>query len=86
MTNTVTALSYDFYYTADGEPWFCSFYTSIMVDCKCIHSELVQSNDLADFERLRKNAIEAGFEKDYEYTNPTTGVRGETYRKLYGVE
>ena len=83
---TLTAISYDFFYQASGEPWFCSYATTVMVGDKVLHSELVQLTELADFERLREHVMEEGFEKQTEYKNPISGTRGETYMKIFGVE
>ena len=83
---TLTVISYDFFYLASGEPWFCSYATTIMVGDKVVHSELVQLSELADFERLREHVIEEAFEKQTEYKNPDTGTRGETYSKIFGAE
>lgn len=83
---TLTVISYDFFYQASGEPWFCSYATTIMVGDKVVHSELVQLSELADFERLREHVAEEAFEKQTEYKNPDTGTRGETYSKIFGAE
>lgn len=83
---TITVITYDFFYQASGEPWFCTYATTVMVGVKVIHSELVQLSELADFERLRGHVIEEAFEKQTEYTNPITGTRGETYSKIFGAE
>ena len=83
---TLTVISYDFFYLASGEPWFCSYATTVMVGDKVLHSELVQLSELADFERLREHVMEEGFEKQTEYKNPSTGTRGETYSKIFGAE
>ena len=83
---TLTVISYDFFYLASGEPWFCSYATTVMVGDKVLHSELVQLSELADFERLREHVMEEGFEKQTEYKNPDTGTRGETYSKIFGAE
>ena len=83
---TLTVISYDFFYQASGEPWFCSYATTVMVGDKILHSELIQLFELADFERLREHVMEEGFEKQTEYKNPSTGTRGETYSKIFGAE
>ena len=83
---TLTVISYDFFSQASGEPWFCSYATTVMVGDKVLHSELVQLSELADFERLREHVIEEAFEKQTEYKNPDTGTRGETYSKIFGAE
>ena len=83
---TLTVISYDFFYQASGEPWFCSYATTVMAGDKVLHSELVQLSELADFERLREHVMEEGFEKQTEYKNPSTGTRGETYSKVFGAE
>ena len=83
---TLTVISYDFFYLASGEPWFCTYATTVMVGVKVLHSELVQLSELADFERLREHVIEEAFEKQTEYKNPDTGTRGETYSKIFGAE
>ena len=83
---TLTAISYDFFYQASGEPWFCSYSTTVMVGDKVLHSELIQLSELADFERLREHVMEEGFEKQTEYKNPISGTRGETYMKIFGAE
>ena len=83
---TLTAISYDFFYQVSGEPWFCSYATTVMVGDKVLHSELVQLTELADFERLREHVMEESFEKQTEYKNPISGTRGETYMKIFGVE
>lgn len=83
---TLTVISYDFFYLASGEPWFCSYATTVMVGDKVVHSELVQLSELADFERLREHVMKEGFEKQTEYKNPSTGTRGETYSKIFGAE
>ena len=83
---TLTVISYDFFYQASGKPWFCTYATTVMVGDKVLHSELVQLSELADFERLREHVIEEAFEKQTEYTNPSTGTRGETYSKIFGAE
>lgn len=83
---TITVITYDFFYQASGEPWFCSYATTVMVGVKVVHSELVQLSELSDFERLREHVIEEAFEKQTEYTNPITGTRGETYSKIFGAE
>ena len=82
----LTAISYDFFYQASGEPWFCSYATTVMVGDKVLHSELVQLTELADFERLREHVMEEGFERQTEYKNPISGTRGETYSKIFGAE
>lgn len=84
--HTLTVISYDFFYQASGEPWFCSYATTVMAGDKVLHSELVQLSELADFERLRGHVMEEGFEKQTEYKNPSTGTRGETYSKIFGAE
>ena len=86
MTSIITTITYDFFYNADSNAWFCSYSAVVMKDNKVLTSEFLQSGDEIEFERLRKNAIESGFEKDHEYFNEETGVRGETYRKVYGFE
>ena len=83
---TITVISYDFFYQASGDPWFCTYATTVMVGDKVLHSELVQLSELADFERLREHVIEEAFEKQTEYKNPDTGTRGETYSKIFGAE
>ena len=83
---TLTVISYDFFYHTSGEPWFCSYATTVMAGDKVLHSELVQLSELADFERLREHVIEEAFEKQTEYKNPDTGTRGETYSKIFGAE
>lgn len=83
---TITVITYDFFYQASGEPWFCTYATTVMVGDKVLHSELVQLSELADFERLRGHVIEEAFEKQTEYKNPDTGTRGETYSKIFGAE
>lgn len=83
---TLTVISYDFFYQASGEPWFCSYATTVMVGDNVVHSELVQLNELADFERLREHVTEEAFEKQTEYKNPVSGTRGETYSKVFGAE
>ena len=83
---TLTVISYDFFYQTSGEPWFCSYATTVMVGDKVLHSELVQLSELADFERLREHVMEEGFEKQTEYKNPSTDTRGETYSKVFGAE
>ena len=83
---TITVITYDFFYQASGEPWFCSYATAVMVGDKILHSELIQLFELADFERLREHVMEEGFEKQTEYKNPSTGTRGETYSKIFGAE
>ena len=83
---TITVITYDFFYQAPGEPWFCSYATTVMVGDKILHSELVQLFELADFERLREHVMEEGFEKQTEYKNPISGTRGETYSKIFGAE
>ena len=83
---TLTVITYDFFYQASGEPWFCSYATTVMVGDKILHSELVQLSELADFERLREHVMEEGFEKQTEYKNPISGTRGETYSKIFGAE
>ena len=83
---TLTVITYDFFYQASGEPWFCSYATTVMVGDKVLHSELVQLSELADFERLREHVMEEGFEKQTEYKNPISGTRGETYSKIFGAE
>lgn len=85
MKNTITIITYDFYYHADNTPWFCSLSVSVSIgdELELVHSQLLQSDNTHDFERMRKDAIEQGFPLDFAYTNPATGVRGETYRKYW---
>ena len=83
---TITVITYDFFYQASGEPWFCSYATTVMVGDKILHSVLIQLFELADFERLREHVMEEGFEKQTEYKNPISGTRGETYSKIFGAE
>lgn len=83
MNSITTAISYDFYYNADGTPWFCSYATVIMLNGEIVHSELIQSSSEYDFKRLHDRILEQNFEKDSEYINPETHVRGETYRKVF---
>lgn len=85
MKNSITVITYDFYYNADGTPWFCSFSTSVSIDDQLVHSQILQSDNKHDFERMRKDAIDAEFGLDFEYTNPANNVRGETYRKIFGI-
>lgn len=83
MTNTITVITYDFYYHAGNTPWFCSLSVSVSIDDELVHSQLLQSDNMHDFERMRKEAIEQGFPLDFAYVNPATKVRGETYRKCW---
>ena len=83
---TITVITYDFFYRAFGEPWFCSYATTVMVGDKILHSEVIELSELADFERLREHVMEEGFEKQTEYKNPISGTRGETYSKIFGAE
>ena len=86
MKNIITVITYDFYYNADNTPWFCSLSTSVSIGDELVHSQMLQSDSLYDFERMRKDAIADGFKMDFEYTNPANNVRGETYRKIFGIE
>lgn len=83
MANTITTITYDFYYHADNTPWFCSLSVSVYNGDERVHSQILQSDNTHDFERMRKEAIEQGFPLDFAYTNPATKVRGETYRKYW---
>lgn len=83
MNAITTTITYDFYYNADGTPWFCSYATTIMLNGEIIHSELIQSSDEYDFNRLHNRVLEQGFEKDHEYINHETQIRGEIYRKVF---
>ena len=83
MNSITTTITYDFFYNADGAPWFCSYATVIMLNGEIVHSELIQSSSECDFERLHDRALEENFEKGYEYINPETHVHGETYRKVF---
>ena len=77
-------VSYDFYFTADKQPWFYTYTTTFMdANDNIVHSESLNGSDPFEFERLRKDAIDQGFPKDFAYTNPTTKVYGETYRKFW---
>ena len=84
--NTTIIITYDFFYNEDGSPWFCSYSTTVIVSGKVVHSELIQLSELEEFERLRAHALEAGFNKEVDYTNPHSGVYGETYRKRIEAE
>ena len=77
-------ISYDFYFTADDEPWFYT-YTTHLIDKNntIVFSESLNGENPEEFERLRKDAIEQVFSLDFTYTNPATKVRGETYRKCW---
>ena len=86
MKNIITVITYSFYYNADNTPWFCSLSTSVSIGDELVHSQILQSDSKYEFEQLRKDAISAEFELDFEYTSPTTKARGETYRKIYGIE
>lgn len=81
-----TIISYDFYYTAEGNPWCYTYSTTIMDESnnKVVFSESLNGEIPEEFERLRKDAIDQGFPLDFAYTNPATNVRGETYRKFWG--
>lgn len=83
---TITVISYDFFYLASGEPWFCTYAITVMVGDKVLHNELVHLSDLVDFERMRERVAEEAFEKQTEYKNPITGTRNEAYSKIFGVE
>ena len=87
MTNELfTSITYDFFYHADGTPWFCSYSTTIARGTTVLHGELVQLDDPSDFERLLKNAQEQNFSMDSEYHNPVDGARGQCYRKTFWAE
>lgn len=79
-----TVISYEFYFTAEGNPWFYT-YTTHLIDKnnKIAFSESLNGENPEEFERLRKDAIEQGFPLDFAYTNPATNVCGETYRKFW---
>lgn len=79
-----TVISYDFYFTADNQPWFYTYTTHIMdANNKIVFGESLNGDNPEEFERLRKDAIDQGFPLDFAYTNPATKVRGETYRKYW---
>lgn len=80
-----TVISYEFYFTAEGKPWFYTYTTTIIDENsnKTIFGESLNGENPEEFERLRKDAIDQGFPLDFTYTNPTTKVRGETYRKFW---
>ena len=84
--NTTIIITYDFFYHEDGSPWFCSYSTAVIVGSDIVHNELVQLSELEEFERMRVHALEAGFEKGCNYTNPNSGVSGESYRKIIKAE
>lgn len=84
--NTTIIITYDFFYREDSSPWFCSYSTTVFVGNEIIHSELIQLSELEEFERLRAHALESGFNKEVDYTNPHSGVHGETYRKMIEAE
>lgn len=84
--NTTIIITYDFFYHEDSSPWFCSYSTTVIVDDKVVHGELIQLSELEEFERLRAHALEGDFNKESEYTNPHSGVSGETYRKMIEAE
>jgi hypothetical protein len=79
-----TVITYDFYFTAEGHPWFY-VYTTHLTDAngKVVFGESLNGDIPEEFERLRKDAIDQGFQLEFTYTNPTTKVRGETYRKFW---
>lgn len=83
MKSTITAITYDFYYHADNTPWFSSLSISVYIGDELVHSQILQSDNVHDFERMRKEVIEQGFPLDFAYTNPAINVRGETYRKFW---
>lgn len=79
-----TVISYEFYFTAEGNPWFYTYTTHLINESnKIAFSEILNGENPEEFERLRKDAIEQGFPLDFAYTNPATKVRGETYRKFW---
>jgi hypothetical protein len=80
-----TVVSYEFYFTAEGQPWFYTYTTTIIDESnnKVVFGEGLNGSDPLEFERLRKDAIDQGFPLDFAYTNSTTKVRGETYRKFW---
>lgn len=80
-----TVVSYEFYFTAEGQPWFYTYTTTIIDESnnKVVFGESLNGSDPLEFERLRKDAIDQGFPLDFVYTNSTTKVRGETYRKFW---
>ena len=84
--NFSTVITYDFFYNADGTPYFCSYSVTVLNGIEVVHSELVQLNKREDFERLLKNAQEQGFKKEFDYTNPYDFTVSETYRKFFLAE
>lgn len=84
--NTTIIITYDFFYHEDSSPWFCSYSTTVIVGDEVVHGELIQLSELEEFERLRAHALESGFNKEVDYTNPHSGVHGETYRKMIEAE
>lgn len=84
--NTVIVIAYDFFYREDSSPWFCSYSTTVIVGNEVIHSELIQLSEPEEFERLRAHALDGDFAKESKYTNPHSGVYGETYRKMIEAE
>lgn len=79
-----TVISYDFYFTAEGNPWFYTFTAHLMdANNNVVFGESLNGESPEEFERLRKDAIDQGFPLDFTYTNPVTKVRGETYRKYW---
>lgn len=86
MNSFFTSVAYDFFYHADGSPWFCSYSTTIGRGTTILHSELVQLDDPSDFERLLQNAEKEGFTRDHEYHNPIDNTTGHTYRKIFWDE
>lgn len=79
-----TVITYDFYFTAEGHSWFYTYTTYLMdANNKVVFSESLNGDNPEEFERLRQNAINQGFPLEFTYTNPTTKVRGEVYRKSW---
>lgn len=79
------AISYDFFYNADGSPWFYSMSICIMDGATTIFHDMTPpiTDDYAFMTALQKVESEK-FTESEPWENEDTGTYSRTFRKYWG--
>jgi hypothetical protein len=79
------AINYDFFYNADGSPWFYSMSVCMMDGAKTLFHDMTPaiSDEYAFTSALQKVELE-GFTEGERWTNEETGTYSRSFRKYWG--
>ena len=78
------AINYDFFYNADGTPWFYSMSVCMMNGAETLFHDVTPAitDEYAFASTLQKVELE-GFTEDERWTNKETGIYSRTFRKYW---